>query len=52
MNTYLMDPTKRTIYEEEMQKLRESFRLRPHAELTKEQVLSSVTLLEEFKLAA
>jgi hypothetical protein len=28
MNTYLMEPNKRTIYEEEMQKLRDELRTR------------------------
>ena len=32
---YLMDPNKRTIYEEEIQQLRDSLRERPPADLTR-----------------
>lgn len=52
MQTYLMDPSKRTLYEEDIQKLRDSLRDRKVQELTREQVLSSVTHLEEAKLKA
>lgn len=50
--TYLMDPQKRTIYEEEIQALRDSMRTRTPKELTKEEVLSSVKLLEAAKFEA
>ena len=52
MQTYLMDPSKRTLYEEDIQKLRDSLRDRKVQELTREQVLSSVAHLEEAKLKA
>ena len=43
---YLMEPSKRTIYEEEIQNLREGLRDRKPRELTREEVLSSVKHLE------
>ena len=43
---YLMDPDKRTIYEEEIQALRDSLRDRPAADLTRAQILDSVRKLE------
>lgn len=43
---YLMEPAKRTIYEEEIQALRESLRDRTPRELTREEVISSVRSLE------
>lgn len=49
---YLMDPNKRTIYEEEIQQLRESLRERPPADLTREQILDSVRRLETAKFEA
>lgn len=52
MQTYLMDPAKRTIYEEEIEKLKDELRERKHQELTREQVLSSVKHLEQSKLDA
>jgi hypothetical protein len=36
MQTYMMDPSKRTIFEEEMGNLRESLRKRTISELTRE----------------
>jgi len=47
-----MEPSKRTIYEEELQALRDSFRDRAPAELSKEDVLKSVRLLEAAKFEA
>ena len=47
-----MEPEKRTVYEEEIQKLRDSLRTRERQKLTREQCISSVKLLEQFKLAA
>jgi len=41
-----MEPAKRTIYEEEIQALRESLRDRTPRELTREEVISSVRSLE------
>jgi len=52
MNTYLMDPTKRTQYEDEMQKIKDNMNDREYAELTREQVITSVKHLEEHKLKA
>ncbi|MCP4668809.1 MAG: hypothetical protein GY849_20925 [Deltaproteobacteria bacterium] len=49
---YLMDPDKRTIYEEEIQALRDSLRDRPAADLTREQILDSVRKLEQAKFEA
>lgn len=50
--TYLMDPPKRTIYEEEIQALRDSLRDRTPRELTREEVLDSVRKLETAKFEA
>jgi hypothetical protein len=36
MSVYMMEPAKRTIIEEEIQVLRDSFRLRTKVELTRE----------------
>lgn len=52
MQTYMMEPEKRTIFEEEMQKLRDKYRDRKVEELTREQVLSSIEKLEMAKLEA
>ena len=52
MQVYLMDPTKRTLYEDEMQKLKDSLRERKMQELTREQCLMSVRHLEQAKLQA
>ena len=49
---YLMEPQKRTIYEEEIQALRDSLRSRTPQELTREQCLDSVRKLEAAKLEA
>ena len=49
---YLMDPDKRTIYEEEIQQLRDSLRDRPPQDLTREQILDSVRRLENAKFEA
>jgi len=49
---YLMEPAKRTIYEEEIQTLRESLRDRTPRELTREEVISSVRSLEQAKFDA
>lgn len=52
MNTYLMEPNKRTQYEDEMQKLKEEIITRAHKELTRDEVLMSVKHLEQAKLNA
>lgn len=49
---YLMEPSKRTIYEEEIQALRDQMRKKQPKELTREQVLDSVKLLEAAKFEA
>jgi len=52
MHTYMMEPSKRTIFEEEMANLREAFRTRQREELTREQCLTSVKKLEIAKFEA
>lgn len=52
LKTYLMDPQKRTVYEEEMQNLRDEVRSRPPRELTRDEALNAVRLLEQAKLDA
>lgn len=52
MQLYLMDPEQRTVYEDEMQKLRDAMRERELQELTREQVLNSVKHLEASKFGA
>lgn len=47
-----MEPAKRTIYEEEIQSVRDAFREKPAVELSKEDVLKSVRLLEAAKFEA
>merc|ERR1711988_1636222 len=47
-----MEPAKRTIYEEEIQALRDSLRNRTAVELTREQCLDSVRRLEAAKFEA
>jgi len=47
-----MEPSKRTIYEEEIQALREGLRDRKAKELTRDEVLSSVKHLETAKFEA
>ena len=47
-----MDPEKRAIYEEEITSLRETIRDRKAQELTREQTLNSVRLLEQAKFEA
>jgi hypothetical protein len=49
---YLMEPTKRTLYEEEIQNLRDLLRGRTPIELTREQVMDSVAKLEAAKFEA
>merc|ERR1712060_842552 len=49
---YLMEPAKRTIYEEEIQALRDSLRNRTPVDLTREQCLDSVRRLEAAKFEA
>jgi len=49
---YLMDPAKRTIYEEEIQMLRDSLRERTPQDLNREQCLDSVRRLEMAKFEA
>jgi hypothetical protein len=49
---YLMDPAKRTIYEEEIQMLRDSLRERAPQDLNREQCLDSVRRLEMAKFEA
>lgn len=50
--TYLMDPSKRTVYEENIQEVRDSLRERTPQELTREQVFDSVRRLEAAKFEA
>lgn len=52
MQTYMMDPEKRAIYEEEIQKLRDTLRDRKMQELTREQCIESVKHLERAKFEA
>jgi hypothetical protein len=52
MQVYMMEPEKRTVYEEEIQKLRDSLRTRTPQKLTRDECVSSVKLLEQFKLNA
>ena len=49
---YLMEPAKRTIYEEEIQALRDAQRNRTAVELTREQCIDSVKRLEAAKFEA
>jgi hypothetical protein len=49
---YLMEPQKRTVFEEELQSLRESMRTRQPQELTREQCLDAVKRLEAAKFEA
>lgn len=49
---YMMEPSKRTIYEEEMQALKDSMRTRTPRELTREQIVDCVRRLEAAKLVA
>lgn len=49
---YLMEPSKRTIYEEEIQALKDSLRTREPKELSREDVIKSVKLLEAAKFEA
>ena len=49
---YLMDPSKRTIYEEESQALRDRLRGRTPVELTREQCLDAVKKIEAAKFEA
>ena len=52
MQVYMMDPEKRGIYEEEIEKLRSQLRDRKPLELTREQCLESVKHLEKAKFDA
>jgi hypothetical protein len=52
MQMYMMEADKRTVYEEEMQKLRDTMRTRQIVELNREQCIDSVKHLEAAKLAA
>lgn len=47
-----MEPAKRTVYEEEIQALRDELRNRTPVELTREQVIDSVRKLEAAKFEA
>ena len=49
---YLMEPSKRTIYEEELQSLRDSMRSTTARELTREETIDSVRRLEQAKFEA
>lgn len=49
---YLMEPAKRTVYEEEISDLRDNLRDRQPRELTRDEVLSSVRHLEQAKFEA
>ena len=48
----MMEPDKRTVFEEEMQALNEKFRIRKQQELNREQCLVSVASLEKAKFEA
>ena len=52
MQIYMMDPDKRAIYEDEIQKLRDILRERKPVELTREQCIDSVKHLEKAKYEA
>lgn len=52
MRTYLLDPQKRSVYEEEIAAVREANRTDLPRELTRDEVISSVRLLEQAKLDA
>lgn len=52
MQVYMMDPDKRAIYEDEIQKLRETLRDRKAMELTREQCIESIKHLEKAKYEA
>lgn len=47
-----MDPSKRTVYEEEIQALRDGLREREPVELTREQCMDSIRKLEKAKFEA
>lgn len=49
---YLMEPSKRATYEEELQLIRDKLRTREPRELTRDEVLESVRLLEQAKFEA
>jgi len=49
---YLMEPNKRTVYEEEIESLRQQLRGRQAQELTREQCLDSIRKLENSKFEA
>ena len=48
----MMEPEKRTVYEEEIQKLRDSMRTRTQKKLTRQECIDSIKILEASKLAA
>jgi hypothetical protein len=52
MQVYMMEPEKRTVYEEEIQKLRDSMRTRTQKKLTRQECIDSIKILEASKLAA
>jgi hypothetical protein len=52
MQTYMMDPEKRAIYEEEIQKLRDTLRQRELKELTRDECIDSVKRIEQAKYDA
>lgn len=52
MQVYMMDPEKRTVYEDDIQKLRDTLRDRKPVELTRAQVFESVAHLEKAKFDA
>jgi hypothetical protein len=52
MQIYMMEPERRTVYEEEMVALSEKFRIRKQQELTKEECFKSVASLEMAKFEA
>lgn len=52
LQVYMMDPEKRAVYEEEIQKLRDQLRNRQPVELTRQQCIDSVKFLEKAKFEA
>jgi len=52
MKAYLMDPQKRSIYEEEMVAIKEANKTRETRELSRDECIKSIRLLEQSKLDA
>ena len=47
-----MDPTKRAVFEEEMAKIKSEYVKRKPTEITKDQILEAVKMLEQAKFEA